>query len=158
MPRYLRVTVPTSESIPVRPAWKPELIYALAALVGSALAGQLLSNDPTVTAACGVLGLALCLAVEWVLWLRAEVRRLQDVEMEVKQMGQQVAQAEHRAAAAGMEAKINAIHLKEWADAYREAAAGHILPPEAILARIQINQKAANVDKPLTPPDLTGGA
>jgi hypothetical protein len=57
---------------------------------------------------------------------------------------------EHKVKVPTAEAGINAIHVKIWGGAFPEAQkTGHFLPLSAILARIEIEQKAAGLDKPI---------
>ena len=62
---------------------------------------------------------------------------------------------EHRAAVAKAEAGINAIHMKVFSDAFIEAQqTKNFLPVSAILARVEVMQKAQGLDRVIPPPRL----
>jgi hypothetical protein len=105
-----------------------------------------------------VAGLLLCVAGEHVIGLRAEARRVQGIERQLEaeraQMDLQLRQAAYRVQVAQRESAINAVWLEVYAGVYREAAEHNVIVPSpAVLARVDVNLKAKNLDKPL--PDFT---
>ncbi len=101
-----------------------------------------------------VAGFLLCLAGEHVIGLRAEARQLQGMERQLEaeraQMDLQLRQAAYRVQVARRESAINAVWLEVYASVHREAAEHNVIvPPAAVLARVDVNLKAKNLDKPL---------
>lgn len=103
-----------------------------------------------------LVGLALCLAAEYIVGLRREVRRLQGVERQLdaerEQMAEERKLRERQVQVTQREAAVSAVWTEVWGSAFNEAlSTGTALPLEAILARADIMLQAKNLDKPLPP-------
>jgi hypothetical protein len=103
-----------------------------------------------------MVGLAIAFATEYVVQLHREVRRLQGMERELRADREQRVEErrlwEHQIAVAKREAAVSAIGTEVFGGAFNEAArTGHILPLAAIMARMEVIQKARGIDKPLPP-------
>lgn len=119
-------------------------------------------GDGWVRAAVGilgaVLGLLIAFAVERLLEQRAEVKVLRMRVVELEAAGAQREQLDrlrdYQLAVAQRTAAVAAIETKVWGGAFNEALrTGHFLPVEALLARIEVEQRAQNLHIPIEPPD-----
>jgi hypothetical protein len=98
----------------------------------------------------GVVGLTLAFGVEYVLRLRAEVRRLHSIEQELASArtlwDQERELRDDQLALARRETAISQVEAKVWGDAFIEAQkTGRLLPLAAIMARREVEQKARNL-------------
>jgi len=145
------------------PRWRIDLARTAATGLGG-LAALLIAN-PHGTAATtlllvvgALLGLFIALGVEWISRLRAEVVRLQSIErerdVEREQSERMRRLLEWQAQVAKREAALNAIHMKIYSDAFLEVGGVQRIPFEALLARIDVSTRAANLHIPLERPDL----
>jgi hypothetical protein len=106
-----------------------------------------------------IAGLTVVLGAEYVMHLRAEVVRLKDIE---KQSSRDRVHREderrlweYRIDVAKRESAINATGLKTFGGAFAEAmTTGNFLPVEAIMARQEVEMRAANLHVPLSPPKV----
>jgi hypothetical protein len=104
-----------------------------------------------------VIGVLFAFGVERLLDGRAELRRLRsrvaEVEAEIENVRKLNELLEHQTRVAQAEAGINAIWMEIYGGALQEAAkTGSVLPMDAILARVQVTQKARGLDRPVPPP------
>ena len=138
------------------PRWKAEIGRTIAIAAGGVIIGLLGWSTATAGAIGAVAGVIVALGVEWILRLRAEVVRLQGIERERDSEREQAARLkqhmEFQLQVAQRESAIHAVHMKVYSDAFMEVGGVQRIPPEAILARIEVSTKAANLDIPLTPP------
>lgn len=109
-----------------------------------------------------IAGLAIVLGVEYVLHLRAEVRRLHGIEARsAAESAQRVEERklwEYQIAVAKRESAINGVGLKVFGGAFNEAQqTGQFLPLSAIMARQEMEMTAANLHVPLAPPKVGSG-
>jgi outer membrane murein-binding lipoprotein Lpp len=107
-----------------------------------------------------IAGVAIAFLVERLLDREGELSTLralvQELEDQADAFGRERELLKHQAAVAQMESAVNAVHLDVWAGAYREGLNGGQVPPlAAVLARIEINQRANNLHRPLEPPNPT---
>lgn len=142
--------------------WKLGLSRAVAGSIGSGTALVLTGppENPGKALVVGLLGLVigllLAFGLEYVLRLHGEVERLQAVESELvaekEARGRERDLLRHELAVARRALVISEVSVGVWGGAFSEAAAGHVLPLDAILARIGAEQKAKGLDIPLPPP------
>jgi hypothetical protein len=142
--------------------WKVDFGRAVAGGVGAIVAPTVAGwpENTVQTALLGfvglVAGLVIAFGAEYVLRLHSEVRRLHDIERQLKTQSDQHdlerRHAEYRVLVAQREAAVNAVWVKVWGGAYNEAMQTRsFLPVDAILARAEMYMKAENIDKPLPP-------
>ena len=96
----------------------------------------------------------MCVAVEYVIAMHVEVRRLLGVEHQLEAERAQIEQERklyrRQVAVARREAAINAVWVEVWGGAFQEVVGGQPpLPLDAVLARADVMLKAKNLDKPL---------
>lgn len=116
-----------------------------------------------VTALVGLLGaivgLFVAFFIEHVLEWRTKAhtldKRIVELERELWESKRLHKILEHRVRVAQAEAAISAIGTEVFGGAFNEAArTGHILPIEALMARMEVMQKAKGLDKPVPPLEL----
>lgn len=139
--------------------WRSKLVEGIGGAVGG-LAALAVAGWPGNAAEAGwiglgglIVGLSVVLGVEYVLHLRSEVNRLQNIERECQderaQRDRERRLWEQQIAAAKREATATAIGSKVWAGAYREAlTTGHAPPLAAVEARFANETEAANLAPP----------
>jgi hypothetical protein len=146
--------------------WRSKYAEAIGGAVGVAVALST-AGWPNKTAEAAwalvglIVGLGIVLGLEYVLHMRAEVKRLHGIEAQA--IAERAERAEERKwweyqiAVAKRESESNAVGVKVFGGVVAEAQrTGHILPSDAILARMEIETKAANLDVPLGPPKSPG--
>src|ERR1039458_2075474 len=124
----------------------------LGAPLGLAIAGW--PHAVLVSGAGGVIGALLAFGAEHLFDGQAELHRLRnrvsEVEAEIENVHKLNNLLEHQTRVAQAEAGINAIWMEVYGGALQEAArTGSVLPMEALLARVQVMQKAKGLDKPI---------
>jgi cell division protein FtsB len=133
----------------------------LGAPLGLAIAGW--PHAVLVSVAVGligaVIGVLLAFGAEHLFDGQAELHRLRnrvsEVEAEIENVHKLNNLLEHQTRVAQAEAGINAIWMEVYGGALQEAArTGSVLPVEALLARVQVMQKAKGLDKPIPPPSV----
>jgi hypothetical protein len=104
-----------------------------------------------------VSGVLFAFGVERLLDRRAELQRLRsrvtEVEAEIEKVRKLSKLLEHQTRVAQAEAGINAIWMEVYGGALQEAAkTGSVLPMDAILARVQVMEKARGLGRPIPRP------
>jgi hypothetical protein len=141
-----------------------DVIRAVSAGVGAPLAlavsgwpgGTVLPASVALVGA--IVGLLVGFFVEHALDWRAEARsqgqRVSELEREVEHQKKLHKILEYRTRVAQAEAGISQIGTEVFGGAFNEAQrTGHFLPVEALMARIEVEQKAKGLDKPVPPPE-----
>lgn len=130
-------------------------------LSGAAVAAlaAVLGGSPLVVLIGAVVGTLIAFVVERLIDDYGELRNLRTREREfdaaTTQREQERKLWEHRIVVAQRESALNAAMLKVWGDGYIEGIrTGHYPPLEALMARLEMTQKARGIDKPVPPPDL----
>jgi hypothetical protein len=133
--------------------WQVTLGQALAGGVGTIVALTIAGwpDDAAEAAWVGLggflVGLALAFAGEYLLRLHADVRRLRDVDRQLEAEREQRAEERriwsYRIEAERRRAEVAAVGTEVFGGAFNEAqATGHFLPVSALMARMQMLQKA----------------
>jgi hypothetical protein len=139
-----------------------DLIRFLSAGIGAPLAlavagwpgGSLL---PAIIAlAGGIVGLLVAFFIEHALDWRAKSKsrgnQVVELERELWEAKRLQKILEHRARVAQAEAAISQIGTEVFGGAFNEALqTGHFLPVDALMARMEVMQKAKGLDKPVPP-------
>jgi hypothetical protein len=140
-----------------------EILRVVGVGVGAPLA--LAVTQPRSTAGVVAIGVAGAVAgvllafgfehlFDWRADVKALLARITELEGRLESAQQLNRLLEHKVRITKAEADINAIHVKVWGGAFTEAqTTGHFLPLSAILARIEVEQRAAGLDKPIPPLD-----
>jgi hypothetical protein len=143
-----------------------DVIRVVGAGVGAPLALAIAAwpHAVVVSVAIGLIGavsgVLFAFGVEHLLDRRAELQRLRsrvtEVEAEIENVRKLNKLLEYQTRVAQAEAGINAIWMEVYGRALQEAAkTGSVLPMDAILARVQVMQKAKGLDRPIPPPSVT---
>jgi hypothetical protein len=144
------------------PRWRIDLARTAATGIGG-LGALTLAGWPhnaavtTLLLAVGATaGLLVAVGLETHLRMRSQFARLEDVERQAEaDRGQADAIKRHlewQVQVAKQEAALNALHMKVYADAFHEVGGTKRIPFGALLARIEVSTKAANLHIPLEPP------
>lgn len=153
--------MPIARSSRVR-NWRVDLVRATSSGIGSVLALTLAKWPSNAAEAAWVglgglvVGLAAAFAVEYLLHSHRELRRLHDIERELAAEREQRAEErrlwEYQVTVAQRTAAVSEIGAEVFGGAFNEALrTGQFLPLSAIMARIEVQQKARGIDQPLPP-------
>lgn len=103
-------------------------------------------------------GLGLAFVIEHQLDRRTDLNdlrgRIRELEAAAENHEKLRELLEHQVAVAKRESALNANFVKVWGDAYAEAReTGQLVPLEALMARMEVTQKAQGLDQPIAPPE-----